>query len=188
MGAALDRLGVTVRFGVEVAKVLPDALELAGGERIAADAVLWTGGTRVAPLAAAAGLVVDERGRIVSDAALWSVSHPEVYAAGDAAAIRQGYGVMHGTRQGGMPSVKMTACQAGAAGRRASAVRRGCAARSDAYRVRTPARSRPFVISASISPRSPNLIAAGRTTAQNAHDKSGGGGQDPASCRAGTQS
>ncbi|MCO6003398.1 FAD-dependent oxidoreductase [Actinoallomurus purpureus] len=102
--SALDRLGVQVRSGVEVVKVLPDAVALAGGESIAADAVLWTSGTRVSPLAAAAGLSVDERGRIVTDAALRSVSHPEVYAVGDAAAIRQGYGVMHGTCQGGMPT------------------------------------------------------------------------------------
>ncbi|SEE78245.1 NADH dehydrogenase, FAD-containing subunit [Streptomyces sp. 2131.1] len=102
--AALDRLGVRVRSGVEVVKVLAGSVELAGGESIAADAVLWTGGTRVAPLAAAAGLEVDGRGRVVTDRALRSVSHPEVYAIGDAAAISQGYGVMHGTCQGGMPT------------------------------------------------------------------------------------
>ncbi|MGW4821738.1 NAD(P)/FAD-dependent oxidoreductase [Streptomyces sp. NPDC004227] len=102
--AALERLGVRVRTGVEVVKALPDALELAGGESIAADAVLWTSGTRASPLAAAGGLAVDERGRIITDTALRSVSHPEVYAIGDAAAIRQGYGVMHGTCQGGMPT------------------------------------------------------------------------------------
>ncbi|MFB7570681.1 NAD(P)/FAD-dependent oxidoreductase [Streptomyces sp. NPDC056165] len=102
--AALERLGVRVRTGVEVVKALPDAVELAGGESIAADAVLWTSGTRVSPLAAAGGLAVDERGRIITDATLRSVSHPEVYAIGDAAAIRQGYGVMHGTCQGGMPT------------------------------------------------------------------------------------
>ncbi|GGK86499.1 oxidoreductase [Sphaerisporangium melleum] len=102
--AALDRLGVQVRSGVEVVKVLPGAVELAGGETIAADAVLWTSGTRVSPLAAAAGLAVDERGLVITDAALRSVSHPEVYAIGDAAAIRQGYGIMHGTCQGGMPT------------------------------------------------------------------------------------
>ncbi|MER7486613.1 FAD-dependent oxidoreductase [Streptomyces sp. NPDC126497] len=102
--AALDRLGVRVRAGVEVAKVLPGAVGLADGESITADAVLWTGGTRVPPLAAAAGLAVDDRGRIVTDAALRSVSHPDVYAVGDAAAIRQNYGVMHGTCQGGMPT------------------------------------------------------------------------------------
>ncbi|MFD8865408.1 NAD(P)/FAD-dependent oxidoreductase [Streptomyces sp. NPDC059590] len=104
MRAALQRLGVQVRSGVEVAKVLPDAVELAGGESVAADVVLWTSGTRVSPLAAAAGLAVDERGRVVTDTALRSVSHPEVFAVGDAAAIRQGYGVMHGTCQGGMPT------------------------------------------------------------------------------------
>ncbi|MEU9181531.1 FAD-dependent oxidoreductase [Streptomyces sp. NPDC048550] len=102
--SALERLGVRVRSGAEVVKVLPDAVELAGGERIPADVVLWTSGTRVSPLAAAAGLTVDERGRIVTDAALRSVSHPDVYAVGDAAAVRQGYGVMHGTCQGGMPT------------------------------------------------------------------------------------
>ncbi|WP_200207720.1 NAD(P)/FAD-dependent oxidoreductase [Micromonospora coerulea] len=102
--SALARLGVQVRSGVEVVKVLPDAVELAGGETIAADAFLWTSGTRVSPLAAAAGFTVDERGRIVTDAALRSVSHPQVYAVGDAAAVRQGYGVMHGTCQSGMPT------------------------------------------------------------------------------------
>ncbi|MFD9756498.1 NAD(P)/FAD-dependent oxidoreductase [[Kitasatospora] papulosa] len=102
--AALDRLGVRVRSGVEVAKVLPDAVVSADGEHMAADVVLWTSGTRVSPLAAAAGLEVDARGRIVTDTALRSVSHPDVYAVGDAAAIRQGYGVMHGTCQGGMPT------------------------------------------------------------------------------------
>lgn len=104
LDAALARLGVRVRGGVEVTKVLPDSVELADGSGIAADAVLWTSGTRVSPLAAAAGLSVDERGRVVTDSALRSVSHPDVYAVGDAAAIRQGRGVMHGTCQGGMPA------------------------------------------------------------------------------------
>ncbi|MCF6525269.1 NAD(P)/FAD-dependent oxidoreductase [Streptomyces sp. JJ36] len=102
--AALDRHGVRVRTGAAVVKVRPGAVELAGGETVDADAVLWTGGTRVPPLAAAAGLTVDARGRIVTGPALRSVSHPEVYAVGDAAAVRQGHGVLHGTCQGGMPT------------------------------------------------------------------------------------
>lgn len=99
----LDRLGVRVRSGVEIVKVLPDSVELAG-ETLPVDAVLWVGGVRVSPLAAAAGLTVDEHGRIVTDATLRSVSHPEVYAIGDAAAVRQGWGVLHGTCQSGMPT------------------------------------------------------------------------------------
>ncbi|MFF3176589.1 NAD(P)/FAD-dependent oxidoreductase [Streptomyces sp. NPDC057900] len=102
--AGLARLGVRVLAGVEVIKVLPDSVELADGSGVPAGAVLWTSGTRVPPLAAAAGLSVDERGRLITDRALRSVSHPDVHAVGDAAAIRQGYGVMHGTCQGGMPT------------------------------------------------------------------------------------
>ncbi|GGM31299.1 NAD(P)/FAD-dependent oxidoreductase [Dactylosporangium sucinum] len=104
LDTALQRLGVRVRAGVEVVKVLPHGVELAGGETVAAAVVLWVGGVRVAPLAAAAGLTVDDRGRIVTDATLRSVSHPDVYAIGDAAAIRQRYGMIHGTCQSGMPT------------------------------------------------------------------------------------
>jgi NADH dehydrogenase FAD-containing subunit len=102
--AGLDRLGVEVRTGVSVTKVMPEAVELNDGELVAADAVLWTTGVKVSPLAAEAGLEVDGRGRIVVDATLRSVSHPEVYAIGDAAAIRQKYGVIHGTCQSGIPT------------------------------------------------------------------------------------
>ncbi|GAA4601482.1 FAD-dependent oxidoreductase [Actinoplanes octamycinicus] len=107
---ALTRLGVQVRTG-EIIKVRPDGADLASGETVPADAILWTSGVRVPPLAAAAGLTVDDRGRIVVDDALRSVSHPEVWAIGDAAAITQRYGVMHGTCQGGMPTAAHTAAQ-----------------------------------------------------------------------------
>jgi NADH dehydrogenase FAD-containing subunit len=101
---ALDRLGVRVHAGVEISKVLPHGVEIAGGVTIPADVVLWAGGVRVPALAAAAGLAVDERGRIITDGTLRSVTDPSVYAVGDAAFVRQGYGVMHGTCQSGMPT------------------------------------------------------------------------------------
>jgi NADH dehydrogenase FAD-containing subunit len=104
LDAALRRLTVEVRTGVEIVKILPGGVALAGGETVDVEAVLWTGGVRVSPLAAAAGFEVDRHGRIVTDAALRSVSHPSVYAIGDAAAVRQGYGTMHGTCQGGIPT------------------------------------------------------------------------------------
>lgn len=102
--AGLSRLGVRIRAGVDVVKVMPDGVALADGEVVSARAVLWTTGVRVSPVAAAAGLRVDERGRIITDAALRSVSHPNVYAVGDAAAVTQGYGVVHGTCQSGIPT------------------------------------------------------------------------------------
>ncbi|MET7326792.1 FAD-dependent oxidoreductase [Nonomuraea sp. NPDC005650] len=104
LDAALERLGVEVRTGADITKVLPDAVELAGGELVHSDATLWTTGTRGLPVAAGSGLTVDARGRIVVDSALRSVSHPDVYAVGDAAAVSQRFGVLHGTCQGGIPT------------------------------------------------------------------------------------
>nr|WP_296068049.1 FAD-dependent oxidoreductase [uncultured Actinoplanes sp.] len=101
---ALRRLGVESRAGAEIVKILPTGVELAGGETIEAGAVLWCSGVRVSPLASAAGLRTDDQGRIIVDATLRSVSHPFVYAVGDAAAIKQAYGMMHGTCQSGMPT------------------------------------------------------------------------------------
>jgi NADH dehydrogenase FAD-containing subunit len=82
---------------------------LADGEVVPAQAVLWTTGVRVSPIAGAAGFTCDDRGRIVTDDSLRSVSHPNVYAVGDAAAIVQSYGVMHGTCQSGIPTAIHTA-------------------------------------------------------------------------------
>ncbi|MET9240436.1 FAD-dependent oxidoreductase [Nonomuraea sp. NPDC003709] len=104
LDAVLERLGVEVRTGADITKVLPEGVELAGGELVHSDATLWTTGTRGLPLAAESGLTVDARGRIVVDSALRSVSHPDVYAVGDAAAVSQPYGVLHGTCQGGIPT------------------------------------------------------------------------------------
>lgn len=107
--STLDRLGVEVRTGVTVTRVLPGAVELDGGERIPADVSLWTTGVAHARLAAEAGLTVDAAGRVIVDAALRSVSHPEVFAIGDTAAISQAYGVIHGTCQSGIPTGAHTA-------------------------------------------------------------------------------
>ena len=101
---SLDRLGVTLKTGARITKVLPDAIELEGGEIVPSDASLWTTGVKVSPLAADAGLAVDDRGLVVVDATLRSVSHPDVFAIGDAAAVRLGWGEVHGTCQSGMPT------------------------------------------------------------------------------------
>ncbi|MFW6691451.1 NAD(P)/FAD-dependent oxidoreductase [Streptomyces sp. MAR4 CNX-425] len=106
---ALARLGVTVRAGVEVTKVLPGTVELAGGERVPSDLTLWTAGVRVSGLAARAGIETDGRGLVVVDDRLRSVSHPEVYAVGDAAAVRQAWGQVHGTCQSGLPTAQHVA-------------------------------------------------------------------------------
>lgn len=105
----LARLGVTVRAGVEVTNVLPDAVELAGAEPVPSDLTLWTTGVRVSDLAARSGIETDARGLVVVDDRLRSVSHPEVYAIGDAAAVRQPWGQVHGTCQSGLPTAQHVA-------------------------------------------------------------------------------
>ncbi|MGW2664783.1 NAD(P)/FAD-dependent oxidoreductase [Nocardia tengchongensis] len=106
---ALDRLRIVRRTGTQVAKVLPDAVRLTTGELIASDLTLWTAGVTVSPLAGQAGITVDERGRIITDTTLRSVSHPEILPIGDAAAIHMPFGVLHGTCQSGMPTAAYTA-------------------------------------------------------------------------------
>ncbi|WP_326575440.1 FAD-dependent oxidoreductase [Streptomyces sp. NBC_00481] len=106
---ALDRLGVTVETGARVTKVLPDAVQLADGRLVRSDACLWTTGVKVSPLAADAGIATDDRGLILVDATLRSVSHPEIHAIGDAAAVRLAWGQIHGTCQSGLPTAQYTA-------------------------------------------------------------------------------
>ena len=57
------------------------------GGRADADITVWAASFEVRPLAAESGLAVDERGEALVDEYLRSVSHPEVYVAGDAAAV-----------------------------------------------------------------------------------------------------
>ncbi|MEO3798960.1 FAD-dependent oxidoreductase [Nonomuraea sp. B1E8] len=83
---AFARLGVVVREHEPVAKVGPDGVLLESGDEVPARTVVWAGGFRVSPLAAASGLRTDEEGRMVVDRSLRSVSHPEVFGIGDAAA------------------------------------------------------------------------------------------------------
>ncbi|MFE9582993.1 NAD(P)/FAD-dependent oxidoreductase [Nocardia sp. NPDC006044] len=105
----LNRLGVTRETGRAVTKVLPDAVELADGTMILADLTLWTAGVRVSTLAARAGVETDSRGLIVVDETLSSISHPNIHAIGDAAAIRMPWGQIHGTCQSGLPTAAYTA-------------------------------------------------------------------------------
>jgi NADH dehydrogenase FAD-containing subunit len=79
-------------------------VDLADGTAIFADAVLWTSGVQVPSLASDAGITTDQHGRVVTDASLRSVSHPDIVAIGDAAVIRQNWGTIHGTCQSGIPS------------------------------------------------------------------------------------
>ncbi|MFS8096256.1 FAD-dependent oxidoreductase [Lentzea alba] len=74
-----DRLGITVHEGVD-------------GRTIDAEVTVWTAGFAVHPIAAATTLEVTAAGQIVVDDMMRSVSHPDVYAIGDAAFAHGGSG------------------------------------------------------------------------------------------------
>lgn len=84
---AFARLHIETRDRARVCEVRADGLRLADGEHVDADTVVWTTGFRVPPLARQAGFAVDANDRMVVDDTLCSVSHPNVYGIGDAAAI-----------------------------------------------------------------------------------------------------
>ncbi|MGW7329413.1 NAD(P)/FAD-dependent oxidoreductase [Streptomyces sp. NPDC054840] len=80
---ACGRLGITVVEHTSVEAVEATGVRCADGTALASDATVWTAGFAVNPIAAAAGLEVTQNGRIVVDRTMRSVSHPNIYAAGD---------------------------------------------------------------------------------------------------------
>ncbi|MFF8833280.1 NAD(P)/FAD-dependent oxidoreductase [Streptomyces sp. NPDC015131] len=81
----LAGLGVTVHENVSVSGVGPDRVTVDGGPDIPAAVTVWTTGFAAHPLARATALELSAGGQIVVDGTMRSVSHPDVYAVGDAA-------------------------------------------------------------------------------------------------------
>jgi selenide,water dikinase len=86
-----DRLlrarGVHVHLGSPVVDVLPGRMRTGDGETHDLDAVLWTTEAAAAPFLAASGLAVDDAGFVCVSSSLQSVSHADVFAAGDVASM-----------------------------------------------------------------------------------------------------
>ncbi|MEU9157433.1 FAD-dependent oxidoreductase [Streptomyces sp. NPDC048417] len=81
----LDGLGITVHEHTAVTSVAADRVSTAEGGTIPAAVTVWTTGFAVHPIARATALEVTGAGQIVVDQTMRSVSHPDVYAVGDAA-------------------------------------------------------------------------------------------------------
>ncbi|MFF4979496.1 NAD(P)/FAD-dependent oxidoreductase [Streptomyces sp. NPDC001046] len=81
------RLGITVHENTEVTAVGADRVVTADGTAVPAAVTVWTTGFAVHPIARASALQVGGTGQIVVDATMRSVSHPDVYAIGDAALV-----------------------------------------------------------------------------------------------------
>lgn len=83
--AVTQRLGMTVHEDAEVQRVEDGRVRTTDGRVVAARITVWTAGFAVHPIAARSTLAVAGTGRIMVDPSMRSVSHPDVYAVGDAA-------------------------------------------------------------------------------------------------------
>ncbi|WP_431957858.1 NAD(P)/FAD-dependent oxidoreductase [Nocardia lijiangensis] len=86
-----DRLGIAVHEHAAITRVEANSVVTAAAEEISAQVTVWTAGFTVHPIAAATTLAVAATGRIVVDGTMRSISHPDVYAVGDAA-VAEGVG------------------------------------------------------------------------------------------------
>lgn len=100
---ALRRRGVDFRPGMAVNEIEPGPVVITGSARQEFDCVVLTTGARALPWIGRAGLATDERGFVLVHRTLQSVSHPEIFAAGDCATLRDAphpksgvYSVRHG--------------------------------------------------------------------------------------------
>jgi NADH dehydrogenase len=82
----LNQRGVDVRLGMTLNEVHPDHVVLSDDSRIDTHTVAWVTGVTGAPLIEKLGLPT-ERGRLKVGTDLRVSSHPDVFAAGDAAAV-----------------------------------------------------------------------------------------------------
>jgi NADH dehydrogenase len=85
---ALDQAGVEVRLQSTVARIEPESILLASGERIPACTLIWCAGMRANPLGAQLTTSCDNAGRIYVDDFMRVPELTGVFAAGDAAAAQ----------------------------------------------------------------------------------------------------
>src|ERR1700674_3658877 len=85
--AVCARRGIRVVSAARVTLVEAGLLHLEGGEKIALDEILWTTQAAAAPWLRDTSLALDRDGFIRVAPTLASLSHPQVFAAGDVAAI-----------------------------------------------------------------------------------------------------
>jgi selenide,water dikinase len=83
----LRRRNVGIHIGSAVMEVGPDYVRLEQGLEFASEAVFWATGGAAQPWIRASGFSTDDRGYLLTNDRLQSVSHPDVFGAGDCAAV-----------------------------------------------------------------------------------------------------
>jgi NADH dehydrogenase len=88
--------GVEVHTGAQVVGIDSRGVSLAGGTRLEARTVLWAAGVEASPLGRSLGTRLDGQGRVVVEPDLSVPGRPEIFVAGDLAAVRHGPGWVPG--------------------------------------------------------------------------------------------
>ncbi len=91
----LERLGVIVFLGKRVTGIDERGVQL-GAERIEARTVIWAAGVASSPLGRALGAPLDRAGRVQVEPDLSVPGHPEIFVAGDLAAVSYAKGPVPG--------------------------------------------------------------------------------------------
>jgi NADH:quinone reductase (non-electrogenic) len=86
-----ERLGITVHEHTDIVRVAETSVVTGAAGQLPAEVTVWTAGFTTHPIAAATALEVADTGQVVVDGTMRSVSHPDVYAVGDAG-IAEGAG------------------------------------------------------------------------------------------------
>ena len=84
----LQRLGVEVRTGEAITRIDEEGVEF-GAARLPARTVLWAAGVAASPLGRSLGEPLQREGRVLEQTDLSEPGHPEVFVAGDLAALAQ---------------------------------------------------------------------------------------------------
>ncbi len=79
--------GIEVHMNFDVAEVKPDSVVSVDGKQISLDEVLWVTAARAPAWPAKSGFQTDKAGFICVNQSLQSLSHPNVFAAGDIASL-----------------------------------------------------------------------------------------------------
>jgi NADH:quinone reductase (non-electrogenic) len=96
----LERLGVTVWLGRMVTAVDAEGVHM-GAERLAANTVVWAAGVAASPLGQSLGAPLDRVGRVKVAPDLSVPGHPEIFVAGDLAAVDSVPGIAPAAKQMG---------------------------------------------------------------------------------------
>jgi NADH dehydrogenase len=91
----LEKLGVTVVTGRPITHVDAEGVHI-GDEKLPARTVLWAAGVTASPLARTLGVPLDRSGRVPVGPDLSIAGHPEIFVAGDLAAVTSPAGPIPG--------------------------------------------------------------------------------------------